>query len=103
MSDDIVFMDLHEFVQQGFLQEANRQFFHPLGVAIALDPDTGEFKVWDSRGDSEGWVFADEVVESFEAVRKQKAIQSERDKHRIHREALYGIGVIIQPVIGGSE
>src|ERR1700757_4623348 len=29
-------IDLAEFREQGFLQEANRQFFHPLGLALEM-------------------------------------------------------------------
>lgn len=42
--EPIKYMDLTEFREKGFLQEANRQFFHPLG--LALEWDTG----WTKEG-----------------------------------------------------
>lgn len=32
----IVYMDIGEFREAGFLQEANRLFFHPLGLALSM-------------------------------------------------------------------
>lgn len=34
-------MDLTEFRRLGFLQEVNRQFFHPLGLALEMIVETG--------------------------------------------------------------
>jgi hypothetical protein len=73
-------MDLKEFREQGFLQEVNRKFFHPLGLALAIgiqwpDDVTQEEKdkygteenhprskwflneIWDYRDDPEGMLF----------------------------------------------
>lgn len=36
MADEIKYMDVAEFRELGFLQEANRQFFHPLGLALSV-------------------------------------------------------------------
>lgn len=37
-------MDLKEFCEKGYLQEANRQFFHPLGLAMAITlNEAGEY------------------------------------------------------------
>lgn len=35
-SPGIKYLDLREFLDGGFLQEANRQFFHPLGLALEI-------------------------------------------------------------------
>jgi hypothetical protein len=40
MPDGIKYIDLDEFMEEGFLQEANRKFFHPLGLALQV---TSEF------------------------------------------------------------
>lgn len=54
-------MSLEEFKRAGFLQEVNRRFFHPLGLALAIERRgeelTGRFKIWDGRDDPEGFVF----------------------------------------------
>ena len=55
-------MSLEEFRRAGFLQEVNRRFFHPLGLALAMErvdgEPTGRFKIWDGRDDIEGFTFA---------------------------------------------
>lgn len=65
-------IDLKEFHELGFLQEINRRFLHPIGLAMSLtitkDDDTGEVtsvefdKIWDYRDDPEG-VFFNEIDE----------------------------------------
>lgn len=57
-------MDLDEFRTAGYLQEVNRRFFHPLGLALAVETDddgkvTGIAGVYDDRGDEEDWFFCD--------------------------------------------
>lgn len=36
MADETKYIDVAEFRELGFLQEANRQFFHPLGLALSV-------------------------------------------------------------------
>jgi hypothetical protein len=55
-------ISIKEFRDEGYLQEANRLFFHPLGLAleVIIDEESGETKlggVWDSRHDPEGILF----------------------------------------------
>ena len=61
MIKDIKKMDLKEFVEFGFLQEANRQFFHPLGLALEVQMDDEDnytlYSIWDYRDDPEGIYF----------------------------------------------
>ena len=47
---DVKFIDIKEFRELGFLQEINRQFLHPLGMAlsVAVDTETGE-ELWKGR------------------------------------------------------
>lgn len=60
-------MSIREFREQGFLQEANRLFFHPLGLALEIvqEGDGSERLggVWDYRDDPEGVYFADGVID----------------------------------------
>ena len=51
-----------EFQELGYLQEVNRRFLHPLGLAMEVirDDETGDVSfggVWDSRDDIEGIIF----------------------------------------------
>lgn len=61
MSDDVKRMDVAEFCSEGYLQEMNRLFLHPLGLALEVvrdDAGVVEFGgVWDYRDDPEGIVF----------------------------------------------
>lgn len=56
-------IDIKEFKEKGFLQEVNRLFFHPLGLALevstnAEDGTTSLSSVWDYRDDPDGMRFA---------------------------------------------
>lgn len=56
-------MSLQEFIDLGLLQEVNRRFFHPVGLAMAVeypeDPSTTSFtvEILDDRKDPEGFIF----------------------------------------------
>ena len=55
-------LSIKEFQDAGYLQEVNRLFFHPLGLALAIERDneTQEVRlshIIDSRDDPEGFVF----------------------------------------------
>jgi len=73
-------MDIKEFIEKGFLQEVNRQFFHPLGLALAVkDNEDGTWslhKVWDYRDDSEGMFFGEGVINKEKADGVEKLRQS---------------------------
>lgn len=49
-------LSIEELRDGGYLQEANRQFFHPLGLALSID-EHGVLSVIDDRDDLEGWRF----------------------------------------------
>jgi len=63
-------MDPAEFQRLGYLQEVNRQFLHPLGLALAVtveeDGTTSIGPVYDGRSDPEGFTFA-ELTETDKA------------------------------------
>jgi len=53
-------MNIAEFREKGYLQELNRRFLHPLGLAleITMDGDNERISgVWDHRNDKEGIFF----------------------------------------------
>jgi len=56
-------MTAKELVDTGLLQEVNRLFFHPRGLALGIKvDDDGNYSlddVWDSREDPEGFWFSD--------------------------------------------
>jgi len=98
--ENVKLMDLDEFKNEGYLQEVNRQFFHPLGVALALhyDDDSKEISlcVWDSRDNPDGIVFHPDVVDDdmIEKADKILHLKNERESKRIT-----AFGYVVQPVI----
>lgn len=116
---DIKHIPIKEFREIGYLQEVNRQFFHPLGLALEIviedchhpGVEAGSFPadrcqgcdedgkihrlggVWDYRSDPEGIVFAGDI--DIDAA-KIATVHAELQKHRPAREALLEPGRFIQ-------
>ena len=75
-------MSINEFHEKGFLQEVNRQFFHPLGLALEIIIDDEGNKslggIWDFRDDPEGMFFAENPdpikVANVKALHDEKAV-----------------------------
>lgn len=88
-------MDVKEFRESGYLQELNRRFLHPLGLAIEVvrEEDGRETLggIWDSRQDPEGISF--EISEDMPI--KAAAIQAEWNRRAPVREA--ALGYVVQP------
>lgn len=88
-------MSVREFRERGYLQELNRRFLHPLGLAIevALDPDGEERfgNVWDYRDDPEGLIYAPGMIDPDKAAR----IQLEAQRKQAARKKLLK-GVFVQ-------
>jgi len=104
----IKYMDISKFVDEGYLQEVNRQFFHPKGMALVVsaetDDDTGEVigswtisGIWDARDDPEGIAFADGDL-SLEKAEKVGEDDTTRYDNRV--EAL---GYWVQPLPDPGE
>ena len=97
MSNDIKMIDIEEFCELGFLQEVNRQFLHPLGLALSVSCETDDpdrpYKnaalsgVWDYREDPEGMIFGNNY-----GCDKLKAenVAKEKAKHWDARLELFG-------------
>ena len=83
------YLDPETFRNEGYLQEANRLFFHPLGLALEVNTETGVIKVWDYRDDPEGIRFEELDRRKSDRVR---FLAEERAEAR--REAL---GYWVQP------
>lgn len=96
-------MSPKEFYELGFLQEANRQFFHPLGIALemVIDNDTGECEfgsIWDYRDDEEGIIFgnAENENHSKERIKKIENISKLKNEKDLARQKIFGWS--IQPI-----
>jgi hypothetical protein len=98
MSQAVKRLSPREFQDAGFLQELNRQFLHPLGLALEVvvheDGTTTFGEVWDCRDCPEGIVFAD--LGDAESARKKAAVEAELVRHIDPRRVEYGF--VIQPV-----
>ena len=91
---DINWMDLNEFVNEGFLQEVNRQFFHPLGLALAVSYSDGKAVglagLWDYRDDPEGMIFGEELAKSKTFNEKASRVKEMFESKRAVREEKFG-------------
>jgi hypothetical protein len=88
---------IKEFRALGFIQEINRRFLHPCGLAleVVVDQETGEETlggVWDYRDDPEGMVFAEGVI-AVDKVRTVNEILKSKEDIRLRE-----LGYVIQPV-----
>ena len=95
------YMGIRKFVDEGYLQEVNRQFFHPLGLALATgwEEDAsaagyyGITGVQDFRDDNdEGVIFTDGVLNK----QRRDNINAEFAKREVVR--LKTFGFVIQPI-----
>lgn len=87
---DVKRIDIKEFRAKGFLQEVNRKFFHPLGLAleVIINDITGEESlggVWDYRDDKEGMFFAVNMI-SNDKINHIEDLRKSKIKHRKNNE-----------------
>jgi hypothetical protein len=88
-------MTVKEFRDRGYLQELNRLFLHPLGLALGVVVQGGHESfgtVWDYRDDPEGIVF--DILGKRERV-KAETIAAERAEKAGVRAAR--LGYVVQP------
>jgi hypothetical protein len=92
---DVRHLPVAEFRQTGFLQEVNRQFLHPLGLALSVElaPDGSERlgAIWDCRDDPEGIRFVPSAVDPDKARR----VAEQRERLAGSRQAR--LGYVVQP------
>lgn len=104
MSEPIKYITAQEFRDEGYLQEANRRFFHPLGLALEMrwgkDGQDDELAViagiWDYREDPEGIFFtldSEEFKEAF--IAKAENIQNIWNQRR--RPRVEELRYMVQP------
>lgn len=97
--DDIKRIDPAEFQSEGYLQEVNRQFLHPHGLALEVvrqDDGTVTFGgVWDYRDDPEGMAFGE--VDLAEKARHIADLWVDRAPAR-----LAALGYVVQPIVPGD-
>jgi hypothetical protein len=88
-------MDIAEFRAFGYLQELNRQWLHPLGLAlsVAVDADGTErlAAIWDDRDDPEGIRYVPSAVDPD----KVRRVAEQRERLAGSRQAR--LGYVVQP------
>lgn len=95
-------LDIQEFRELGYLQEVNRRFFHPLGLAIAISYDENYSSyelsgIYDNREDLEGFIFDNAQLK----LEKQEFIDNEFKKRANKRIEMFGN--IVQPINQENE
>lgn len=124
---DIKYMNIKEFREKGFLQEANRLFFHPCGLALEVackdcsgclaifgniapdcpvchgdgaDPEGEEYisGVWDYRDDPEGIYFGFTEDNDYTKESWQKH-QNVTEEAKRHRDAREALFKTVYPGI----
>lgn len=99
----IKYMSISDFIEQGYLQEANRQFFHPLGLALVVacgenDPTNWWIHgVWDNREDPEGIAFEESAICREKA---ERIVEQQEVRGGLRSEAL---GYVVQEVPSTQE
>ena len=95
-----------EFRDEGYLQEVNRMFLHPLGLALEVVTDENEVVdfggIWDCRDDNEGFRFDianREEGEQEEMKNKALNVQTEMLDKAKTRVNMFG-GAIMEPIPG---
>lgn len=80
-------MTVKEFREQGYVQELNRRFLHPLGLALEVvieEDGTESFGgVWDYRDDPAGMMFGEGMIDAEKAIRIH---QEGEEKYKVRDE-----------------
>ncbi len=97
MSEEVKRIEIKEFRQLGFIQEINRRFLHPCGLAleVIVDLETKEEKlggVWDYRDDPEGIRFVEDVLDGQKFQSVEDLFYSKAEARREN------LGYFIQPI-----
>lgn len=101
LTPDVKFMNLQEFVDFGLLQEVNRQWAHPRGLAFAVACDENMqplyLLVQDRRTDSEGVIYDSSTLDVDKACRVRDDYVA-RGLIRIR-----ALGFVVQPIEGETN
>jgi len=108
MKNKINYMNIKEFREKGYLQELNRQFLHPLGLALEVEiKENGEEilkDLWDYREDPLG-IYYDlsnsnlERLENFQ--RKANFVKREFEKRQ--QERINKFNSCVEPIFCNRE
>lgn len=85
------YLSAEEIRSLGILQEVNRLFFHPLGLAAQVNMEDGSLLIQDHREDPEGVYYAEGVMEP---AKRKAFVLFAAERHRQREGAL---GYVCQP------
>lgn len=111
MTDDTKRMSAAEFRRLGYLQEVNRRFLHPLGLALVVvqeEDGTEHFEdVLDRRDDPEGMAFMDDGPDAWDRTVANR-VESEWRAKAYLRQRQFGYAIQGTPGValyqtGGTE
>lgn len=95
--EEIKYMDIAMFRTQGWVQEINRRFLHPAGLAIEVDIDKDGHErlggIQDYSDDPEGMIFGELTAE--DTIRAMALAMTVNSKREAREEAL---GFFVQPL-----
>ena len=98
MTQESRYVPIQEFVEFGYLQELNRQFLHPLGMALAWgfddDAEIVLMGIQDHRSATDGMIFAD--LSDEESRTKERKVAAECDRRMSAR--MSSVGSWVQPM-----
>ncbi|MFW6310688.1 MAG: hypothetical protein ACOC1K_00470 [Nanoarchaeota archaeon] len=96
-TNNIKFINIREFREKGYLQELNRNFLHPLGLALSIkiDDDGNECLggIWDYRNDKGGIYYnlSESNKDRIEKFEKNRIfIENEFEKRKEKRIEVLG-------------
>ncbi len=92
-------LSVQQFVEMGLLQEVNRLFFHPRGLALTVRVEQGQHRlgdIWDGRSDPEGFGYSRETLATPEAAEKAEAVAELMEPHATARQQSFG--GLVQPL-----
>lgn len=96
-------LSVEEFRKKGYLQELNRQYLHPLGLALSVmvNQETGEAErfgpIRDARSDPQGIVFPGKNIDvslAMDIDKEWKIRAAAREK---------ALGFVVQPAPGATS
>lgn len=92
-------IDIEDFREFGFLQEVNRRFFHPMGLALEVtktDKYECLYGIRDFREDPEGIVFKEDYINNDDSREKANRVSEFEKKKRKSRKL--NLGFEVQPI-----
>jgi len=97
----IKYIDIAKFRSDGYLQELNRQFLHPLGLALEFiinDDGTEQLGgIWDYREEGIYYNLQNSSNERIEQFRK-KAQYVEEQRKQLSEKRIENNGWIVEPI-----